>query len=1062
MNSSPLINKPINSSMPAQQVSWKTKFETDKDKQNNTKWMKDSMDALEALGRYSFYNNIELRKNYEIMQGRFNVEDYIDSFEAYDMSSIIYQEMKLPSFLKHYDITTKAVKLLLGEFIKRPDILRVVAKDVQTSNEKLRIKSDLVWEFMKQSVNQEITNKLLQQGMDPNKSDFKNDEEESQYKEAIQQKYQELTPQSIEKYLTYDFRSSGEHWGQATLSDDLERFRIKEQDIVEFYDMCVSDRAFSHLYLTPQGYSMETWNPLTCFYQYNTQSKNIEDLSYAGRILYMSKTEIIDYFGWRMTQSQLEALYPEYQKDVRGGSVYKEAFNATLYPFANYREYDTLVTSVGAAVGETSLQGSPYGIPQFGFSPGVDGTNYMFTQSDIVQVTQAYWKSQRKIGKVNLQNPETGETVTQIVDETFDPKLFGVEEVTESYKDSDDPNTICWSWITEVWQGVKINVNYQKFQNTEERNAIYIDVRPTEFQFRGNDPRLIHTSKLPICGNIFNNRNGRSQAVVDLLKPYQILVNAFYNQAYHVAQKNNGKFFLMGASLLPNVKDWGGEESQEKFMTIVQNLGLGIVDDSTSAQAQSMQYGLKVLDMDESERITRLINLAMLIEQQGFMQLGITPQRQGSIQASETATATNAAVSNSYAITEIYFEQFNNYRRRKLQMLLELAQYVESEGEGDIVKQYTTSDLGQAFIKVNKTDLLLRDLGVYLMNSAEQQRKKELVEQLLLKNNQSLMPMSKLIETIRLDSLVDVQKKLEEQEKEQAKQAQAAEKAKNDAIMQVEQAKLEDKQKDRDNAVLIAQIKAQADLQKITLQGIANESSFDPNADLTDKLIAQKDIALKEQDQFSKNAIAQQQLTNSLIDSFNKKKLEETKMMNNKSLKDKEHKAKQGIEQSKLKQIETQNASQEKLSQDKHKNDLKLQQEKAKDDKELIAKQLELKNKDLEIKELDARIAKDKANLELKALQAKLKAERDLMEVKVDSIEQLTEAKVNQTKELAKVKIDTEKKSGEVSKKEIVQESKNNMIQNEQTHKQKLQQNEESHKMKLKQIKIKPKINKKK
>ena len=134
-----LYNRPVNSSLPSQQVSYKEKFLKDKDDNGFTKWMKDSMDALESVGRYSFYNNIELRKNYEIMQGRFNVEDYIDSFEAYDLSTMIYQEMKLPSFLKHYDITTKAVKLLLGEFIKRPDIIRVVSKDIESSNEKIRI-----------------------------------------------------------------------------------------------------------------------------------------------------------------------------------------------------------------------------------------------------------------------------------------------------------------------------------------------------------------------------------------------------------------------------------------------------------------------------------------------------------------------------------------------------------------------------------------------------------------------------------------------------------------------------------------------------------------------------------------------------------------------------------------------------------------------------------------------------------------------------------------------------------------------------------------------------------
>ena len=139
-----MLNRPINSSLPRQQVSWYVKFEEDKDKNGITKWMKDSIDALEGVGRYVFYNNLELRKNYDIMQGRFNVEDYIDNFEAYDLSSIIYQEMKLPSFLKHYDITTKAVKLLLGEYIKRPDIHQVIAQDLESTNEKLRFKSELV------------------------------------------------------------------------------------------------------------------------------------------------------------------------------------------------------------------------------------------------------------------------------------------------------------------------------------------------------------------------------------------------------------------------------------------------------------------------------------------------------------------------------------------------------------------------------------------------------------------------------------------------------------------------------------------------------------------------------------------------------------------------------------------------------------------------------------------------------------------------------------------------------------------------------------------------------
>ena len=53
-----LYNRPVNSSLPAQQVSYKVKFEKEKDQNGFTKWQKDSMDALESVGRYSFYNNI--------------------------------------------------------------------------------------------------------------------------------------------------------------------------------------------------------------------------------------------------------------------------------------------------------------------------------------------------------------------------------------------------------------------------------------------------------------------------------------------------------------------------------------------------------------------------------------------------------------------------------------------------------------------------------------------------------------------------------------------------------------------------------------------------------------------------------------------------------------------------------------------------------------------------------------------------------------------------------------------------------------------------------------------
>lgn len=1012
-----LLNRPVNSSLPRQQVNYKVKFEDDVDKYGNTKWMKDTMDALESIGRYSFKNNRELQKNYQIMQGRFNVEDYVDSFDVSDVASAVYQEMKLPHYLKHYDITTKAVDLLLGEHISRPDIIQVSATDSESDNEKIRLKTELTQGYIQSAIKQEITKKLLQQGIDPEKSDFNTEEEAGKYKQEIEQKYQEMTPDSIEKFMRYDYRSAAESWGQAVLSNAIQQFNLKKLDNDEFYHKLVVSRCFTHFFLTPDGYSQEVWNPVNVFHQNSAELENLEEGSYIGRILYMSKARVIDTLGWKMTEEQIESLYPEYLKGAKSGDAFGEFFNATMYPFSGYRDWDTLSTAVGQGIGlgmENNGTSSMFGSVQT-----LDGSNYSNVQSDLVQVTQAYWKSQRKIGKLIVQNPETGEITVEIVDEFFKPKDFGVKEVKESFKDTNLPNTICWTWITQTWQGVKIAINYDSNITPEDRNALYIDIRPCEFQFKGNNPKLIHKSRLPVIGQVFNNMNGASKSVVDLLKPYQILANSLYNQAYQVLQKSNGKFALIGASLLPHNKDWGGEESQEKFITMASNLGFAIIDDSpgNTQAAQSMQYSGKVLDLDESERASRLINLAMLIEQQGFLQLGISPQRQGQIQASETATATNAAVSNSYAITEIYFESYSNYRRRKLQMMLDISQHVASKGEEEsIVMSYTTSDLGKAFLQITKMDLLLKDLGVYINNTAEMKRKKEMAEQLILKNNQSSIPISKLIELIKLDNLTDIQKKLEQAEAEQQKQAQAQEEAKNKHEKEMLQAQQQDKQADRDLKKYEIDTKSNTELQKATLQGISNESSFNPEVDLTDKLIAQRDLSLKENQLASQNTIAQQQLVNHQISEYNKKDLEKKKMASEKELKQAEQKAKQYIERQKLEQINTQNRSQEKINNESSATKLKL-----------ADKQLELKALELQIKKMEIENAKSKSNLEIKGLKTKVEIENDLSDVKVNSVKKLTALK----------------------EKEMIQSSK-----------LKMKVNEVSAKEKIKQLKIKPKLKK--
>jgi len=806
-----LLNKSVNTILPPQQVPLKRKLKDDK------KWAKDCMDSIEAIGRQQFLQNLSLKENYEIIKGRFIAEHYFDREDYSDITNSLSQEFNLPKYLKHYDITSRAVNVLVGEFIKRPDIFRVKAAGEEADNEFIRAKTQLVQSYVQEQVHSEVMGMLQRQGIDVDKKDFDTQEEADQYQQDLMAKEKELTPKSIERYMRYDYRSAAEAWGECILVNDVERFNLKEKDVEQFEDMLVADRCISHMYLTSTGYNIENWNPINSFFHYSPEIRYIEDGDFVGRVFYISKSQVIDRYGWKMTQDELEALYPEYYKDSDKEDVYSEFFNATMMPWSDYRDFASQVNTLGFDPHSGRPLASIPVMDNASENELLTGGLHYFSQRDLVQVTEAYWKSQRKIGKLNTINPETQKLEVKIVDEYFDPKLHGVEVVKESFRDSDEPNTICWAWVPQVWKGIKINANYNT--NAEKRigMATYLDLGPNEFQFKGDYSPF--NAKLPVCGQVFNNRNGRSMSLVDLMKPYQIFYNILYNQAYEIAQRNNGKFFLMDVNILPKLKDWGGENSYEKFMNIAKSLGVGIVDARPgNTQGSNFQH-YQTIDLDESNRIQALINLAMLVEQQAYNQIGITPQRAGTVQASETATGTTAAVNNSYAQTESYFEKFYNYKRRRNKMHLDIAQFVASREE-DITLSYIQSDLSRAFLKINGTELLLRDLGVYMVNSAEAQRQFETIRQLALENNTTNLPMSKLIDMATATSVRELQKRVEQAEGEQQEMEQQKQKQAQDMQQQQIQAQQEEADKARENDNMNKQLDREVKLREAEIKAL--------------------------------------------------------------------------------------------------------------------------------------------------------------------------------------------------------------------------------------------------
>jgi hypothetical protein len=734
-------------------------------KEKDSEWRKANLDALESIGRKQFLENINILENYRIVNNEMLYNHYVFTDSVTDLAQMAVKEFDLPPYLRHYDITRKVINVLSGEFQKRPDIFRVAAIDEFSENEYLRQKGDLLKQTVIGQIQQRIQQQLLQEGLDPNRQDFASQEEQQAYQEQVQEETKKLTPPEIEDYMREKYRAVPEKWGEMVINLDKQRFNTPEMEMQEFEDMLISDRAYRHFYLKANGlgYGQETWNPIRVFFHKSPDVKYVEDGDYVGRVFYLSITEIINRYGHKMPKKQLENLYGDYLKKKKFGGAEYAFFQAANVPFENYPEYARTLQ----AFGYDPHTGVPF-TGSFGnfTSQDVDvlfnSSSTTYNLQGLTQATEAYWRSQKKVGFLIMQDPETGELIEELVGEDFIIPDF-VQEVDDdpSYEDfvfspQKKINTIRWTWVNEVWGGIKVNA-----VTSETPGGVYIDIKPIPFQFKGDSNP--YEVKLPVCGAIFNNRNAKSMSLVDMMKPYQILYNIFMNRIYQLATTEVGKFLLLDPRMIPNDKDWGGEKNLEKWRIATREYKIGQIDTSPGARGGSNFNQFTEVDLREFDNIKASVEIARMIEEQAMFQVGITQQRLGIVQASESATGVQQSVQNSYAQTESYFTKFGNYKKRVLQMNLDIAQFCSATNR-DMTLSLIQDDMSRQFIQMNGTELLNSQLGIRIFNSQELLRQNEMMKQLIMKNNTTNSSMAALAQAIYTESpakLISILKKME-------------------------------------------------------------------------------------------------------------------------------------------------------------------------------------------------------------------------------------------------------------------------------------------------------------
>lgn len=587
-----------------------------------------------------------------------------------------------------------------------------------------------------------------------------------------------------------DYTSTAEEWGNKTLNALKYHFNFKEKSSQSFLDFLITGKEFHHFYPDNSrvGFNYKIENPSNVWYLANRNAIYTEDCWALGTIEVLSMSEIVERYT--LTAEEIDHLNDKALQNLRNNEY------SPLSP-ALPNPNDPLWQLTFENVGDFA-------------NGGIDHNVFSFNSQHAFTVVTAYWQSKKLIYKR-----------TYVDESGYQQEMF----VSEDYKFNKAMGDISLEevWINEWWRGIKIG------------NDIFINFEPLDY---------IQSS--PIVGIVNTTRNTQSKSFLDLIKPYQILYNVAMNQLWELLEKEIGVVFLGDLKVVPK-KD--SQDPIEMMLWNAKNRGTLFIDTSIENTGGAVQFNqMSRVDLSRTAEIQSRIQLAQLIRNEAYELIGITKQRLGSPTATETATASNNNLQQSFAQTETWFSWHDTILQKVYQTILDISQYTELQKPTSTLN-YLNSELESVFLRITK-DELLHELFVFVSSYAEDkvtldqlkqlaqpamQNGAELLEMLDLFTASSERSLRKTLEEVqkRKESIRQQDQQIKQQEMQQAQQ-QFEQKMQIDQAREEEKARREDmnKELDRQNRIEIEK-----------LRGIANEGSYSPTADTTDLLIKQANLS---------------------------------------------------------------------------------------------------------------------------------------------------------------------------------------------------------------------------
>lgn len=650
-------------------------------------------------------------------------------------------------------------------------------------------------------------------------------EQQVRYQEALQNG-EIMTPEAIQKYIQKDYKDIAEQTAYNSLLYLKRKLNLPHEFYKGWKDALIGGEEVYYVGILNGQPIVERVNPMYFDYEHSVDLEFIHDATWCCRKMIMSASEIYDRFYDKMSEKQLNELL-EMIDEKPGAGMSPQIGKSEM-------DYNRIKT---------------HRFNRFTDNP---------FDTDQIVVYHACWKSFKKIGFVTIANFETGEV------EEF--------QVDEDYKVTGQEIDVTWRWIVEVWEGYRIG------------DDLYIGIQPLEYQHISTDNP--NSQRLPYTGVVYNNTNSKPRSLVSMMKPLQYMYIVVWYRLELAMSRDKGKVPVIDVTQIP--KSMGIDVN--KWMHYLGALGVAFINPYEEGwdipgreggkPAQFNQF--QAWDLSMANVIDQYVNLMAKIEDMVARLTGITPQRQGSVAASELVGNVNQAIAQSYHITEPWFWIHNQVKQEVLTMLLDTTKVAWKDNKTCL--NYILDDATRAFLTLSD-QFFYSDFDIFVEDSTKNRQDIDMLKQLLQPAMQNGASLLDIAEIITMDNITMIKNRLEEIEQKRIEQMQQQQQQEQEA----QQRLVEEQNRVKEEELMLKE--AEMDLEKYKIDTDAQtkitvaeinayrgSENMDQNQNNVPDVMEIADQALKERKQLSDEASKQFEFNAKMRESENKKEIENKKI----------------------------------------------------------------------------------------------------------------------------------------------------------------------------------------